>query len=366
MKFVMDTQCYIHYNLFTECNWKKLLGADNLTLVIVPTVLSELEDKKFDQKDHIKKRAREISSEFRKIDKGKLLPNSVKVEFMSSSEEIDYNANGLKDYNKDDRIITEILHLIEPTDEEETCFVTADFGLELKARAHGIHVIAPPDDWIRETKDPRDKKIKELEAFIKSAYPDTRLGFITRDGLVEDIKVTVGIQIEYPPDNKYIENEISKIEGKNREKILAIMKKNEIQFLSFMKVSEEKIKEYERDLNNYVNDYNEYLLKLKQIGEELSQIMEIPLILANTGGSPAEDIDVTIQFPFDVKLLDSIPEIPDEPKEPLVPSNGFDLDRYSSNPMSSDLFLNEYPAACCGWDGQETDLRKTAYLHLDD
>jgi hypothetical protein len=31
-----------------------------------------------------------------------------------------------------------------------------------------------------------------------------------------------------------------------------------------------------------------------------------------------------------------------------------------------DLFLNEYPAACCGWDGQETDLRKTAYLHLDD
>jgi len=25
------------------------------------------------------------------------------------------------------------------------------------------------------------------------------------------------------------------------------------------------------------------------------------------------------------------------------------------------LFLNEYPAACCGWDGQETDLRKAAY-----
>jgi len=30
------------------------------------------------------------------------------------------------------------------------------------------------------------------------------------------------------------------------------------------------------------------------------------------------------------------------------------------------FFLNEYPAACCGWDGQETDLRKTAYLYLDD
>ena len=31
-----------------------------------------------------------------------------------------------------------------------------------------------------------------------------------------------------------------------------------------------------------------------------------------------------------------------------------------------DLFLNEYPAACCGWDGQETDLRKGAYSMLDD
>jgi len=28
--------------------------------------------------------------------------------------------------------------------------------------------------------------------------------------------------------------------------------------------------------------------------------------------------------------------------------------------------LNEYPAACCGWDGQETDLRKGAYSMLDD
>ena len=30
------------------------------------------------------------------------------------------------------------------------------------------------------------------------------------------------------------------------------------------------------------------------------------------------------------------------------------------------LFLNEYPAACCGWDGQETDLRKGAYSMLND
>jgi WD40 repeat protein len=30
-------------------------------------------------------------------------------------------------------------------------------------------------------------------------------------------------------------------------------------------------------------------------------------------------------------------------------------------PKHSNLFLSEYPAACCGWDGQETDLRMIAY-----
>ena len=34
--------------------------------------------------------------------------------------------------------------------------------------------------------------------------------------------------------------------------------------------------------------------------------------------------------------------------------------------FSCNLFLNEYPAACCGWDGQETDLRNGAYSMLND
>ena len=36
---------------------------------------------------------------------------------------------------------------------------------------------------------------------------------------------------------------------------------------------------------------------------------------------------------------------------------------FANNPNK--LFLNEYPAACCGWDGQETDLRNGAYSMLN-
>ena len=39
---------------------------------------------------------------------------------------------------------------------------------------------------------------------------------------------------------------------------------------------------------------------------------------------------------------------------------------YPSLPKDQALFLNEYPAACCGWDGQETDLTRLHALHVDD
>ena len=46
MKFVLDTNIYLHYKLFTERDWKTLLGSEYLTLVVLPTVIKELDEKK--------------------------------------------------------------------------------------------------------------------------------------------------------------------------------------------------------------------------------------------------------------------------------------------------------------------------------
>ena len=65
MKFILDTNIYIHYNLFTECKWSDLFGTEDLTLMVTPTIIKELDEKKYDQRDHIRKRAQEIISIFR-------------------------------------------------------------------------------------------------------------------------------------------------------------------------------------------------------------------------------------------------------------------------------------------------------------
>jgi len=53
MRFVLDTQMFIHYKSFTDCDWKGILGEGSLTLLILQTILGELDEKKYDQRDHI-------------------------------------------------------------------------------------------------------------------------------------------------------------------------------------------------------------------------------------------------------------------------------------------------------------------------
>ena len=261
MKFIMDTQCYIHYNLFTDCDWRGLLGSDELTLVVVPTVLGEIEDKKFDPRGHIKQRAREISSKFREITKGKSLPNGITVEFMHLPDKIDYNLNGLKEYSSDDKIISETLVLINQEPKEEICLVTADLGVELKAKTRGINVISPPEDWIRETRDPRDKKIKELEDYIKKTYPELKLSFI--DGKEEYIEDCIGsLEILVSPlTDQNIESKISEIESNNQEKLSKLIKTNARQILG--PIPENEIKEYEVELKDYIKNCKKIFFKIK-------------------------------------------------------------------------------------------------------
>jgi predicted nucleic acid-binding protein len=48
MKFVLDTNVHIYFNLFTDCDWKTLLENDDLTLLVTPTILGEIDKLKND------------------------------------------------------------------------------------------------------------------------------------------------------------------------------------------------------------------------------------------------------------------------------------------------------------------------------
>ena len=74
----------------------------------------------------------------------------------------------------DDQIIAEIL-IIKESSGDEVCIITGDSLLKRKARAHHIKSVPPSESWRRDQKDPKDKKIRELEELIKKSIPEVEL-----------------------------------------------------------------------------------------------------------------------------------------------------------------------------------------------
>lgn len=338
MWFVLDTQMYLHYNYFTDCDWKSILGEDNLTLLIPQTILSELDEKKYDQRDHIRKRAREVISKFREIKKGGKVPCGINVEFIRNlGDDIDWNAFGLNNSNKDHRIIAEILRIKNQFKEENVCIVTADMNMELQAENYDIKVIYPPDEWLLRIKDPRDEKLAKLEKNI----PKIRLSFY--DKITASRKDTLEISIRFNDNDLLsqdtIEHQISKIkryvEGKIASKRYGYF------------TPPDHIETYKIKMGRYLDLYQEYLNNLQIFHEWKALAVKIKLCLENVGNLPADDVDIWIIFPKYIEVLEDLPEYPTEPLEPKPPNDifdptyGYDYGSVISPPDLSDFIRNQ-------------------------
>ena len=327
MKFVLDTNIYLHYKLFTERDWKTLLGSEDLTLVVPPTVIKELDEKKYTASNtRLKRRAQEVISKFKEISEGKPVPRGIQIVFPDSSiEDVDWGTLGLNSSNSDDRIIAATLVLKEKSAGDEVLIVTADFGLELKAKNHDIKCVSPPEDWKRETKDSRDKEIAELQAKLQkyqNALPDVQLLLSAGDNLVHVLKISKDGLLEGILTDEDIE---AKLEQERKE----VKPIGTVNNINQRFISKKEILIYNEEVREYIKKYRKYLNDVKEI-QELCLTIELSPVLINGGNSPAEDIDIFLEFsndwlnfPNDIELLDeaNLLEIPEKPARPNQPKS---------------------------------------------
>ena len=351
MKFVLDTNIYLHYKLFTERDWKTLLESEDLTLVIPPTVIKELDEKKYNAPNtQLKRRAQEVISKFKEIDEGKPVPGVTQVDFPDSSiEEVDWVNLHLNPSNYDDRTIAATLALKEKSAGGEVLIVTADLGMKLKAKDHGIKIVSPPDDWKRETKDSRDKEIEKLRKDLQklqNALPDVQLLLLsTGDNLVHVLKISKDGLLEGLLTDEDIE---AKLEQERKE----VKPIGTVNNINQRFISKKEILIYNEEVREYIKRYRKYLNDVKEI-QELCLTIELSPVLINEGNSPAENIDIFLEFPNDwlnfpndIELLDkaNLLEIPEKPARPNPPKSdiasvvsGFQvpfLSRLMSTPIS--------------------------------
>ena len=315
MRFILDTQIFLHYNSFVDCDWKSIIGEDSLTLVVPQTVLSELDEKKYDQRDHIRKRAREVISKFRYIKNGGKVPCGINVEFMRNlNDDVDLTKLGLNNSNKDHQIIGEILRIKNQFNDDDICLVTADMNMELQAENYNIKVILPPDEWLLVIKDPRDEKLARLE----KTFPKIRFCFY--DERDKSLKDTLEKSIEFKSTDDLIQDDIEKEISKIKQYVEKKIENKKYGYFTPV----DYIEIYKNKMRDYIKLYRNYLYNVELFKEWNSSAIKIILCLENIGSIPADDVDVWIIFPKCLEVRKNLPEYPKKPLEPEPPNDIFD------------------------------------------
>ena len=346
MKYtLLDTNTFLHYQLFTEIDWCFLLNTEEVVILVTATVLQELDKKKFSEHDiKIKNRAKKVISTFNQI-----LENDIsfkkcntRLEFITTEPKIDWNKENLDLLIPDDRIIASCLDLQEKF--KDFILVTADFGLKLKAMNKSISIYELDNTYLINEKPTKEQgellelreKIKKLEV----TFPKLSLKLSGDGGLTDFISFEIVRKSNYPEDKFKREtdkkvNEILAI-GENK-----INQANNILIGGMGMIRKEEIDAFNEKVKKYGGDLLKYYQNLWEYDEFISRLLKIDFVFTNDGSSPGEDIDVNIHFPDGFKVLAS-KDIPNKPKEPKRPEPPMTMIESMHSFSSSNLFNLPY------------------------
>lgn len=322
MRLVLDTHMYLHYRMFDEIDWASWLGTQDVKLVVPITVIHELDRKKYDAPSaRIRERARTVLRRLERLYSGDEAPrNGVKVTLRVAEPSVDWRTLGLSESSSDDRLLAEVMLLQQETG-DAVCLITDDTGLWLKARARSIQVRRPPVEWLLQETDERDRRIKLLEAELgqfKQRQPYLELRIVGANEVTGVKHVELDLRHVKPLEPDVIEARVRRREEELRR---AVQPEVPLGPVAVFKVPPARLKQYEEELREYLDEYARYLRARNSYLIAMAVTVRIGFILSNSGGAPADDIEVILHFPDYLRVLDpdDLPPEPTEPKPPRPP-----------------------------------------------
>ena len=336
----LDTNIFLHYQPFDQINWPKELDAEEVELVVAPIVIRELDN----QKDHhrissIRDRARAslkkieaLITGLEKID----LPDGVNVSDMNEPT-LSFNEYGLRADVSDDHLIVCCIERADLEPDKRIVIVTDDTGPRLKAHKHSITAISL-DGRLRlpSASEEIEKKNQELQRKVQqfeSSLPNLYLGFsdgsqnhlakIPEPYEIDSDKVKAklkDLKKRYP--KLYPESDQpSNPDSPNLQDQIAQIRRSMANASGLNKPSQEEYDRYNSELDQFFEDYKDYLHRLADYKSREIRTIEIEVVLFNRGTAPAEDIDVFMHFPDGFLLFgeEELPEAIEPPNPPQKP-----------------------------------------------
>jgi hypothetical protein len=327
----LDTNTFLHYRSFDEIDWPKVLGCDEVGLLIAPVTLSELDRKKYEASGKIRDRARAVVTRLGAFVE-KPLPATVRdgvdIRFLEVEPTGDVTVLGLDRQNQDDRLLASVIDFRNQHPGDEVVIVTADIGLRVKARSRNVEVVSLPDDCkLPDEPDPLEKRNQQLEREIlelKRVMPRLELTFRGgSDRIIATLSEPRPLdREELARKRKQVRLGHRKMEGPGGQKQdVSAENFSEIARLALtplLPLAQEQIDSYNEAMDLFYDEYDQWIIEQQEFEALIARSIKLELTISNSGTAPAEDIDVSLTFPDGFHLLGE-KEYPTPPVQPTPP-----------------------------------------------
>jgi hypothetical protein len=369
----LDTNVLLHYLPFDQIAWSQIVRAEEVVLVFSPVTLRELNKHK--DTHHSRRIRQRAGAVLKKLNQ--LFRSESEVQFESGpialhedrDANIDYSKYHLSYAVQDDQLMATMIMHREQYGDRRLVLITADEGLILlgKARRQHFEVILLPDNLrIPEEADPVEEELKELKRAQRGEQvPKLFLCFQNGD---KHMTYTLLPPIAFTPTNwqselDEIKRQHPKMElprgvtfeiklGENDDDTLEGLRLNEEKFTSSMSaiahmlggyIEPQEVADYNEQLQRFYIHCEQYLQIKWSQNTNLRRTIQLIIELANDGTTPAEDIDVYLDFPDGVTLFDEHPYrvLPRSPKPPSRPTPRSSMVRLSDSvQIPSHILMN--------------------------
>ncbi len=335
----LDTNVLLHYRRIDEIDWLSISGTDAVVLLICPIVVRELDHHKdTNPQNKLRKRAQEVISDLQsKLEGSTDIRAGVQIEFLTSDPRVDFPRHGLHRDVNDDWLIASVIEWQTQQPGRVGAIVSADLGVSIKARANGISVIKLPDALkLASEQDPEEAKLKRLQselAELRNSLPKLEITF---PGGKSVCHVSIGPPV--PIDEQKISAGLTKAKqthplmfipekpsGKRLTLTDCALSRKPMETLENLEafLPPDQILRYNTQLETFFTSYDTYLRALHHFENQRLHTVSLEFLLTNTGGVPAEDVDVHLHFPDGFQLFSEgeQPGPPVAPEPPLKPGH---------------------------------------------
>lgn len=301
MKYLfLDTNIYLHYQDFLQIPWDKVLEIDDeYTVVVVPKVHAELDEKKDSAKGKIQRRAKKISSRLYDI----LMKNEaakipvVRCKAPNPTEE----DKRMLDLSRSDNII--ILTAIRAEwNNGDIVIISADKNIQFTAEDFGLgHYLMEDEYLLPQEQDEKDIEIQRLKhelEQLKTRHSSPVLLFDSGDNkkfFNRPLLRNIDEELKYAMDEVVLN--LPEATTDNYTKVIT-----DPSYLFTHEIDAAKIEAYNKEREEYIKEEYEYkrLLLTKEITDASFKKLSFKLI--NNGTAPTGDMMIFLRFPDTVKL----------------------------------------------------------------